>query len=150
MKYQYASTEVLKLSFPPFFVTSGYITDGLDTVQLTIKKPDTTTQVVVPSFDSDVKFWKAEIPLVSFQEGLWLIKAESNVVGAYEQYRVLSWGDYVDDIGEIRQSALGRWRIVGTQLIIYEDDKVTPFKTFDLKDASGLPSVTQTFERVPV
>lgn len=152
MKSQYASTEVLTMSFPPFFVpvTPEYVIDGLDTVQFTVKKPDTTTQIVVPTFDSDVKFWKAEIPVLSFQEGLWLIRAESDVAGSYDQYRAVFWGDYVDDIGEIRQMALGRWRIVGSQLIIYEDDKVTPFKTFDLLDAEGLPNINQAFERNPV
>lgn len=152
MKFQYASTEALSLSFPSFFdnVARAYVIDGLDTVQFTIKKPDNTTQIISASFDSDVKFWTAEIVIGSFQEGIWLIKAESSAVNTVDQFRALAWGDYVDDIGEARQAALGRWRVVGTQLIIYEDDGTTPFKTYDLKDASGQPSVTQTFERAPV
>lgn len=152
MKSQYASTEVLKLSFPPFIngVSGAYIIDGLDTVQFTLRKPDTTTQVVAVSFDSDVKFWVAEIAIISFQEGLWLVRAVSDATNAIDQFRALSWGDYVDDIGEARQAALGRWKIIGTQLIIYEDDGTTPFKTFDLKDSSGIPSITQIFERAPI
>ena len=152
MKLQYASTEILKLSFPPFFNNVGrsYIIDGLDNVTFTLKKPDTTTQVVIPTFDSDVKFWSTEIALSSFQEGIWLIKAESDVVDTLPQFRSVVWGDYVDDIVEARQAALGRWKIDGTQLIIYEDDGVTPFQTFDLLDASGLPSISEVFERNPV
>lgn len=151
MKFQYTSTEALRLSFPPFFHTSGvFIVAGADNVTFTIKAPDTTTQVVVPAFDTDVKFWKAEVAIGSFQEGIWLIKAESDVAGTIPQFRALSWGDYVDDIGEARQAALGRWKIVGTQLIIYEDDGTTPFKTFNLLDTGGLPSVSSVFERTPV
>ena len=152
MKLQYASTEAIKLSFPAFFdgLARSYIVDGLGTTQFTLKKPDNTTQAVAASFDSDVNFWTAEIAIGSFQEGIWLIKAESSVLNTIDQFRALSWGDYVDDIGEARQAALGRWRVIGTQLIIYEDDGVTPFKTYNLKDASGLPSLTQVLERDPV
>lgn len=152
MKLQYASTEVLRLSFPSFFnsIDSNYVIDGSGTVQFTVRKPDDTTQVIPASFDSDVKFWTAEIGTASFQEGLWLVKAESTVSNTVDQFRVLSWGDYVDDIGEARQATLGRWTIVGTQLIIYEDDGTTPFKTFNLLDSSGLPSVSGVFERNPV
>lgn len=152
MKFQYASTEKLVLSFPPFFdgIASAYVIDGLGTTQFTIKKPDATAQVIAASFDSDVKFWTAEIAIASFQEGIWLIKASSDVANTVDQFRALSWGDYVDDIGEARQAALGRWRVVGTQLTIYEEDGITPFKTYNLKDASGLPSLNQVFERDPV
>jgi len=152
MKLQYASTEPLRLSFPPFFsgIDGAYIIDGLGTTQFTLRKPDTTTQVVAASFDSDVKFWTAEVTLGSFQEGVWLVKAESSAANTVDQFRALSWGDYVDDIGEARQAALGRWHILGTQLIIYEDDGTTPFKTYDLKDVSGLPSINQVFERDPI
>jgi len=152
MKSQYTSTEPLQLSFPPFFDGSSrtYVIDGLGTTQFTLKKPDNTTQIVAASFDSDVKFWTAQVAPASFQEGIWLVKAVSNVANTVDQFRSLVWGDYVDDIGEARQAALGRWRIIGTQLIIYEDDGTTPFRTYNLKDSGGLPSVTQVFERDPV
>lgn len=151
MKFQYTSTEVLSLSFPSFFdsIASAYVVDGLDTVQFHIRKPDATTQVIAASFDTDVKFWRAEVAVPSFQEGVWLIKAMSDVSNTVDQFRALSWGDYVDDIGEARQAALGRWKIVGTQLVIYEDDGTTPFKTFDLLDSEGLPSISTVFERNP-
>lgn len=50
----------------------------------------------------------------------------------------------------LRKAAYGRWKITGTQLVIYDDDGTTPLETFDLKDPSGTPSNTQIFERVPV
>lgn len=44
----------------------------------------------------------------------------------------------------------GRWKIQGTQLIVYDSDGVTPLLTFNLKDDLGNPSNTRIFERVPV
>lgn len=38
---------------------------------------------------------------------------------------------------------------VNAQLIIYDDDCVTPLTTFDLRDFSGMPSVQEVCERVP-
>lgn len=151
MKRQFVSTEPLRLVFPSFFIgtSNSYLITGLDTVSYTVKKPDNTTQVVAPSFDSDTKLWVAEIVVGSFQAGEWLVKATSDAVGSYDQYQSLIWGDYVDDIQEARQAAVGRWRIIGTQLIIYEDDGTTPFKTFDLKDELGQPAI-RAFERDPV
>lgn len=51
---------------------------------------------------------------------------------------------------EIHKAAYGRWKIVGTQLIIYDDDGTTPLQTFDLKDDTGTPSSTKIYERVPL
>jgi hypothetical protein len=45
--------------------------------------------------------------------------------------------------------AIGRWRVIGDQLILYELDGTTPLVTFDLFDDSGNPSMTRIFERVP-
>lgn len=44
----------------------------------------------------------------------------------------------------------GRWKIVANQMIFYDDDGVTPLRTFNLKDQSGAPSMSSVFERVPV
>lgn len=151
MKTQYVSTEILRLTFPPFFNVSlgAYAIDGLGVTQVVVRKPDNTTETFGATFDTDVKFWVASVPLVSFQEGLWLAKATSDVVGTSDQYQALTWGDYVDDIPEARQAAMGRWQRVGDQLIIYEDDGTTPFRTFDLIGPSGPPS-TNVIERDPV
>jgi hypothetical protein len=35
-------------------------------------------------------------------------------------------------------------------MIIYDDDCVTPLRTFSLRDAGGLPSTTDICERVPI
>ncbi len=42
----------------------------------------------------------------------------------------------------------GRWKIVSNQMIFYDDDGTTPLLTFDLKDLSGVASMTNVFERV--
>lgn len=53
------------------------------------------------------------------------------------------------DVAVLRQMESGRWRIVDNQMIFYADDGVTPLRTFDLKDADGVPTMTDVFERVP-
>ena len=35
----------------------------------------------------------------------------------------------------VRKIETGRWKIQGTQLIIYDEDGVTPLKTFNLSGA---------------
>jgi hypothetical protein len=50
----------------------------------------------------------------------------------------------------IRKVETNRYKIVGTQLIIYDDNGTTPFKTFNLFDDVGSPTSTRIFERVPV
>lgn len=35
------------------------------------------------------------------------------------------------------------------QLVIYDDDGITPLTTFDLKDFNGMPSVQEVCERIP-
>jgi hypothetical protein len=153
-KSQFVSTEDLQVVFPPFINrTDGTQFLGTDVVTLVVKKPNgiLLSSPPVPTFDSDVKLWIATIPQASFLEGKWLILASSNGVSTQGQNQVLTWGDYVDDIQETRQAALGRWRIDSTtkKLLLYEDDGVTVFKTYDLKDSLGSPSVTQIFERTP-
>lgn len=51
---------------------------------------------------------------------------------------------------DLRTAAFGRWKVIGTQLLIYEDNGITVLETFNLKDDEGLPSSTRIFERVPV
>lgn len=54
------------------------------------------------------------------------------------------------DIGILKKIAIGRWKIQGTQLILYELDGSTVYKTFNLLDDVGAPSNVRIFERVPV
>ena len=153
MKTQFVSTENLKITLPPFVnKTTGERIIGTDIATLVVKDPTGSllSSPPVPVWDGDVYFWLAEVPIVSFIEGEWLVLATSDDANALPQFKVLTWGDYVDDIPETRQAALGRWKIIGTQLLLYEDDGVSVFKTFDLKDADGNPSNTRVFERDPV
>lgn len=52
----------------------------------------------------------------------------------------------------IRKVESGKWKAVGTQMIFYDDDGVTPLLTFDLKDENGNPidASEDVFERIPV
>ena len=50
----------------------------------------------------------------------------------------------------VRKMVANGWKVQGTQLIVYDDDGVSIYKLFDLKDDSGNPSGTRVFQRVPV
>lgn len=39
--------------------------------------------------------------------------------------------------------------VANAQMIIYDDDCITPLTTFDLRDFSGMPSVQEVCERIP-
>ncbi len=47
------------------------------------------------------------------------------------------------------KAAYGRWKIIGTQLLLYDIDNTTVIKTYNLKDAAGNPTNTSIFERMP-
>lgn len=52
----------------------------------------------------------------------------------------------------VRQIQANRWRVDTNtrRLVIYDDDGVTPLRTFELLDDTGLPQATRVFERRPV
>ena len=150
MKAQFIASEDLRIVLPPFLdtSTSSFIT-SVDVATLTVVKPDGTLYSPAPTLirNANSNFWETSIPAADFEVGEWSIVGVSDDANALDQYKNLVWGDYMS---EIRQATLGRWRMLGTQLLLYEDDGVTVFRTFDLKDVSGSPSVTQIFERDPV
>lgn len=57
--------------------------------------------------------------------------------------------DYRDEITIIRKIETNHWKIEGNQLIIYDDDIVTPLYTFDLKKESAANG-DEPDERIPV
>jgi hypothetical protein len=54
------------------------------------------------------------------------------------------------DTAIVRKINVGRWKVIGTQLVLYELNGVTEFMRFDLSDELGNPSGTRIFERTPV
>jgi hypothetical protein len=54
------------------------------------------------------------------------------------------------DVTLLRKMESGRWKIIANQMIFYDEDGVTPLRTFNLKDQIGAPSMSSVFERVPV
>ena len=52
------------------------------------------------------------------------------------------------DLAIIKKIETGRWRIQANQMVFYDEDGVTPFMVFDLKDDDGLPTMTNVFERL--
>ena len=59
----------------------------------------------------------------------------------------------LDDIynlqDKIRKYLTNRWKIENNQLIVYDDDGVTPILTFDLFDKAGQPTEVNVYERKP-
>lgn len=53
------------------------------------------------------------------------------------------------DLEIVKQVETGRWKIIGNQMLFY-DDTDSVILTFNLFDDGGLPSMTTVFERVPV
>lgn len=54
------------------------------------------------------------------------------------------------DVAELLKHTKNRWKIAANQLTVYDDDGTTPLQVFNLKDASGNPTMTEPYERVPV
>lgn len=54
------------------------------------------------------------------------------------------------DTALLKKERFNHWKIVGTQLILYDDNGTTVLKVWDLKDDAGLPSSTRVFERIPL
>jgi len=54
------------------------------------------------------------------------------------------------DTGALEKIGTNRWKVTGNQLIIYDDDKVTPIYTFNLLDSGGVPAMENVYERTPV
>lgn len=49
----------------------------------------------------------------------------------------------------VRKIQTNHWKVVGNQLVIYDDNKTTPIYTFNLFDDTGAPTMTKIFERTP-
>ncbi len=43
----------------------------------------------------------------------------------------------------------GRWKVVGDQMLFYDDDDTTVIATFDLKDLAGAATMQNVYERTP-
>ncbi len=158
MKTDFQSSEVLQIRLRPFInqSTGAFITGGSDTVSLIIERPSGSlyqngVSSWTASYDAQVDLWHFDVPLDEFAAGEWRVKATSNASNALPQWVVYSWGaGTAEDVLGTRKFALNRWKVVGTQLLLYEDDGTTIFRTYDLKDQDGVASSTHVFERVPV
>lgn len=154
-KTQFVSSEPLRLVFFPFFdkANNEYVLGGADTPTLVVKTPGAATPTPPTLvYDTDTDFWVAEIDVGDYEEGDWLVKATSDAADTLPQYRIFTWGDYVDELPILKALGTGRWKVnTGTdRLELYAEDGVTVLYEFDLKDAAGLPNSTTVYERVPV
>jgi len=58
--------------------------------------------------------------------------------------------DSVLAIDDMRKETLNRWLISSNQLVVFEDDKTTPFRTYDLFKLGNPNDGTDADERNPV
>lgn len=53
----------------------------------------------------------------------------------------------MDDVGWIKKVEGGNWELVGNKWIYYDTDGTTILRQFNVKDASGNPSMTSIYKR---
>ncbi len=155
MKTQFQSSEDLLIRFPAFVDVTTGLDVSSDAVTITIRKPggavSTYNSGSTPAvtWDSQTGFWKLDIPVASYLEGEWLVKAVSNAANTNPQRAVFQWGDWAEQIANLHQMAVGRWKITGSTLTLYAADNESALFTFILKDDDGEPNGLRVFERVP-
>jgi len=77
---------------------------------------------------------------------------------AIEQFNIEENNPKIDDVhrtvntmsgtlGQLYDSAYGRWKIVSNQMVFYKEDNVTEVARFNLFDDLGNPSMDAVFER---
>ncbi len=76
------------------------------------------------------------------------VKTGYTTLYATEELTVVE--DFITDVSITRKIETGRWAIVGTQMLFYDDDGTTVLYTYNLKDEDGYPSISSIFERTPV
>jgi len=81
------------------------------------------------------------------------ILTDLDVESTFIQITVKPSSFTLDDIynlqDKIRKYLTNRWKIENNQLIIYDDDGITPILTFDLFDQAGRPTEVNVYERRP-
>lgn len=107
-KDQFQSAEHIEIRLSPFTsrVDGTEVTDDT-TVTLKITKPngDALADVTLlratgaTVVDPNTGMWKYQLNVSNYAPGTWLVKAlSSGGVSAFNQRKVYTWGDYVDDI----------------------------------------------------
>lgn len=75
--------------------------------------------------------------------------ADNDVIATLDGEKVDLVSDLRDAIILIKKLQTGKWKIENNQLIMYDEDGVTPLLTFNLYDKDGQPSEINVYERVP-
>jgi hypothetical protein len=154
MKNDFQSDEDLLIRFPPHIdkTTGEYITGGTDVVTLTIKKPNgdvlTAEGGILATYDADVDMWTYDVDVGLFAAGEWKVKAVTDDANGLPQWQTFTWGTgQAEDVLEIKKIQFNNWKVIGTQLLVYDNDGTTILKTYDLFDDNGDASGTRVFER---
>ncbi len=77
----------------------------------------------------------------------YCIRADSVTLTGSDRYVYSS--NETAGVGKILKIEKNKWKIIGTQMLFYDDDGTTVLYTFDLKNKSGTPTDRDVFERAP-
>ena len=90
---------------------------------------------------TDPDSYKADVSGLALESTLTAIKG-----AGWSDETLKAVHDFVETVKKIESN---RWKITGNQLVVYDDDGLTPLKTFDLKDSAGQPAMENVYERDP-
>jgi len=95
--------------------------------------------------DTIVKIWKEH-----YKMWVGLVKAETHVETIVLKQIYLDILERIENAVElIRKINTNRWQLKDEELIIYDDDGVTPLVKFKLYDKHGRPSSTEIYDKRP-
>ncbi len=109
--------------------------------QCTVAETDTVGFLIIKVDKAGAKTYVYTVDVTATQNDITAIQDDVSDIASSQAFTA-------EMVDYLMQAAFGRWKIEGTQLIIYTwtNDVLT---TFDLKDENGDPSNTSIFERAP-
>ena len=147
--------EQANLCYPKLLAASGKeILDATSKVGITASLENTKLKFAARTGLTTCSVSGGNLVAVDINEDtMFPIEPSTNVTVQLAQSSsptLIDASDIRTDLAYIKQIEQGRWKILDNQMIFYDSDGVTPIRTFDLKDKSGIPTATNVYERVPV
>lgn len=123
--------------------------DYVNDISTTLTRVGTPTGASIAADVAAVKNVLGPPAGASMSADIAAVKSDAAAAKTAAQAAQASSATAATDIGILKMIGIGRWRVNGTQLVIYNLDGSTEYMRFDLKDDLGNPSGTRIFERVP-
>jgi len=145
-KPTYQENENVFIYFRPYDWNNQFVS-GL-TAEAKIIKPDGSEVTVTLTENSEERRYEARF-LETQQIGTYFVTVSASIGGNPVEARTSFFvGKIESDI--VRKVLTNNWEIKNNQLIIYDDDGVTPLLIFNLYDRLGNPAEVNVFKRVRV